>query len=191
MPEYFSIMLDVRGREALVVGDSHVAVEKAAALSDAGAHVRLLSGWPTGGDVREAFVIVAVTNDVALIDFLRTTMGPNQLLNVMDRPEACNFVFTSVLRRGPLTISVSTNGTAPAMARLVRQRIEADFGPEWETFMHVAATARAELCARRVPWRDRVEFFAALMQSDVLVALADGDVGAAQRRVGDLMHATR
>jgi precorrin-2 dehydrogenase/sirohydrochlorin ferrochelatase len=72
--------------------------------------------------------------------------GAGILTNVEDEPEACDFHSPSVLRRGDLTIAVSTNGQSPGLAALVRRRLENQFGPEWSDRL-------AELAALRQGWR--------------------------------------
>jgi precorrin-2 dehydrogenase/sirohydrochlorin ferrochelatase len=51
-----------------------------------------------------------------------------------------------VLRRGALTVAVSTEGKSPGLAALVRRDLERHFGPEW-------ATRVAEMARLRTGWR--------------------------------------
>ena len=53
------------------------------------------------------------------------------LVNVEDRPELCDLHLPAVLRRGDLTLAISTNGRAPGVAGLLRRHLERLFGPEW------------------------------------------------------------
>ncbi len=95
MPKYYPVMLDVRGRLAIVVGGDRVAAEKAAALSASGAHVSVIH--PTfcdellrqaeyqrvtllrkayePGDLAGAFVVVAATNDAQLVEIYEKTVS--------------------------------------------------------------------------------------------------------------------
>lgn len=45
-------------------------------------------------------------------------------VNVVDDPELCSFIFPSVVKRGDLTIGISTGGTSPAYAQLLRKTLE-------------------------------------------------------------------
>jgi precorrin-2 dehydrogenase/sirohydrochlorin ferrochelatase len=65
------------------------------------------------------------------------------LVNVEDMPELCNFHVPAIVRRGDLALTVSTNGKAPALSRLLREKLEQVFGPEWELRTSAVATARA------------------------------------------------
>jgi siroheme synthase-like protein len=74
----------------------------------------------------------------------------------------------AVVRRGPLTLTVSTSGRAPALSRYVRERLEAEYGPEWGEVASLMGELRtdervravlqgAEASERRRRWRAAVE----------------------------------
>lgn len=65
------------------------------------------------------------------------------LVNVEDVPELCNFHVPAIVRRGDLALTVSTNGKAPGLSRLLREKLEQVFGPEWEARTDKVAVARA------------------------------------------------
>jgi precorrin-2 dehydrogenase/sirohydrochlorin ferrochelatase len=70
------------------------------------------------------------------------------LINVEDQPQLCDFHVPASVRRGDLLLTVSTGGRSPGLARLLREKIEQRFGPEW--------TGRIEEIAReRSNWRAR------------------------------------
>ena len=145
MPNYYPIMLDIRGRQAIVIGGDRIAAEKATALVASGAQVTILSpnlGTEVialhkqhgvalrqkayePGDLAGAFVVVAATNDQELIDAIWTeTQQHGQLVNIVDVPARCSFIIPSILRRDQLTIAVSTEGASPSLAKRIRQRLE-------------------------------------------------------------------
>ena len=74
----------------------------------------------------------------------------------------CDFVLPSVLRRGPVTVAVSTGGASPIMARLLREEIEALLPEDCAALTEVVADARRVLRARGVSvgadrWRRAVD----------------------------------
>jgi len=72
----------------------------------------------------------------------QTARRSRVLVNVVDRPEQCDFILPSVLRRGELQIAVSTGGRSPALAREIRRRLESLFGPEYAELIARAGDAR-------------------------------------------------
>ncbi len=65
------------------------------------------------------------------------------LVNVEDVPDLCNFHVPAIVRRGDMALTVSTNGKAPGLSRLLREKLEQVFGPEWERRTDDVARARA------------------------------------------------
>lgn len=64
------------------------------------------------------------------------------LVNVEDVVELCDVHLPALVRRGDLTIAVSTAGRSPALARRLRRHLEAEFGPEWTDRLRELAEAR-------------------------------------------------
>ena len=198
MPSYYPILLDIRDRLAVVIGGDRIAAEKAVALAASGAHVTVLApsfcdelhalaGDSDGdvslcakayapGDLAGAFVVVASTRDPEEIAAIRAeTRQRNQLLNVVDVPAACDYIVPSILRRGQLTIAVSTEGASPSLAKRIRQRLEAQFPPTYAAYLRLAAAARQELRAAGVAYDRRDDFFATYDTSGVLALLDAGN----------------
>jgi len=196
MPNYYPLMLDVRGRRAIVIGGDRVAAEKATALSASGAHVSMLSQefctellamaeqkqvtlWHKAyapGDLAGAFVVIAATNDPQLIQAIwAETQERGQLVNIVDVPEYCSFILPSVLRREQLTIAVSTEGASPSLAKRIRQSLEELFPPAYGTYIRLAALVRAYLRKNGISYDQRDEFFSDFFASDVLGRLEQGD----------------
>jgi len=152
VPDYFPAFLDLRGRRCLVVGGGEVGERRVRALLECGARVTVVSPAVTPGlaalaasgrvvnrarsirqsDLRGCALAVAATGD-PLVDGAVAEMARRWrvLVNVVDRPEHCDFILPSVLRRGELQIAVSTGGRSPALAREIRRRLEGLFGPEY------------------------------------------------------------
>jgi precorrin-2 dehydrogenase / sirohydrochlorin ferrochelatase len=196
MPNYFPLMLDVRDRQAIVIGGDRKAAEKAAALAASGARVSVLSREFCDellaqakqkrvtlrrkayepGDLAGAFVVIAATNDPQLVQTIwAETQERGQLVNIVDVPEYCSFIVPSVLRREQLTITVSTEGASPGLAKRIRHSLEELFPPAYGTFVRLAALARAYLRKNGVSYASRDDFFSDFFTSDVLARLVEGD----------------
>jgi siroheme synthase-like protein len=163
---YYPVSLDVDGKRCVIVGGGDVALRKVRSLLEHGALVQVISpelcaGLQelsdsgrimalerpyAGGDAAGAFVVVAATDD---IDINRKVAAEAErrgiLVNVVDMPNLSNFIVPSHLRRGDLSIAVSTGGASPALARRIRERLESDFGEDYEKLLSLAGQARAEL----------------------------------------------
>jgi siroheme synthase (precorrin-2 oxidase/ferrochelatase) len=125
------LSLDVAGRPVLVVGEGEAAERKAALMIDAGAIVTRISAhdYQPGEARRHRLVIVAgdrASNGTVFAD----AEACGVWCNAADDPEHCSFLFPSVLRRGPVTVSVSTGGASPALAAWLRRQLEESVGPE-------------------------------------------------------------
>jgi siroheme synthase-like protein len=69
-------------------------------------------------------------------------------VNAADDPAHCDFILPSVLRRGALTVAVSTGGASPALARVVREELEACLPAGYAALADIAGDVRRSLRAR-------------------------------------------
>jgi siroheme synthase-like protein len=151
MPRH-PIFLDLRDQPAVVFGGGDVAARKIAGLIEAGARVTVVSPeivetirhWAEAGrvrleqrryqagDLRGARLAYAATGDDAANRALRDEADRERVwLNVADEPALCDFFAPAVVRRGALTVAISTNGASPALAARLREKLEADLGEEY------------------------------------------------------------
>src|SRR6478752_5032404 len=130
----YPIFLDLSGKKCLVIGDGHEIAGKVRALVDAAAKVTYVNpraapaiealatagliSWARRGfephDLDDCFL--AITDGDNNAEIFRLAEERRVLMNAVDDPEHCRFSFGSVHRQGDLTISISTNGVAPALA---------------------------------------------------------------------------
>jgi uroporphyrin-III C-methyltransferase / precorrin-2 dehydrogenase / sirohydrochlorin ferrochelatase len=69
---------------------------------------------------------VAATPDRATNEqIFRDATGLSILVNVVDTPHLCTFIFPSIVDRDPLLIAISSSGRSPVLARILRRQIEA------------------------------------------------------------------
>lgn len=164
----FPVMLDLRGRKALVVGSDADAVARVERLVQAGASVRVLvAGEPPealctlaeeGGvhierraaraeDVDGMAVTFVATSEEAQAPALHArAVETGRLLCTVDRPELCTFINPAVVTAGPLSLAVSTGGASPALARRIREDLSSLFGdPRFVAWLSALAEERASL----------------------------------------------
>ena len=143
--ELYPVFLNLKNRSCLVVGGGEVASRKVAGLLRAGAKVRVVSPeissqlrslrrnkkvqWKkkpfSAADIHGQRLVVAATNhrsvNLSVAKVCRMKKIP---VNVVDRPELCDFQVPSVIRRGALTLAISTGGASPALAKTIRLFLE-------------------------------------------------------------------
>src|SRR5262245_33629284 len=142
---YFPTFFDLKGKAVLVVGATPVALERVRLALAAGATVRVFAeelsaegrllvaspgvAWLPGVPAREDFERAALVfiagadceKDRAAAEVARAAGVP---VNVADQPDVSDFIMPAIIRRGDVAIGISTGGASPALARLVRERIE-------------------------------------------------------------------
>lgn len=164
-PSPYPVVLDLRGRRALVVGGGPVAARKVAGLLAAGAVVTVVAPdavaeiaedpdvrWhPRAyrrGEVASYRIAITATDDPAVNrQVARDGEAANVFVNSADDPANCAFILPSVVTRGDLQISVSTNGRSPAMARWARRRLEELFTDVHARTLDLLSDVRDELRA--------------------------------------------
>lgn len=198
----YPVNLDVAGRDCLVVGGGGVGARKARGLADCGAAVTVISptaapslralaedgkiAWSErsyrSGDMNGRFLVFAAAGDAAVnAQVVADARRAGVLCNAADRPSEGDFTLPAVLRRGALTLAVSTGGASPALSRRIRMTLEETFGPEYETALTILGAARARLLAREHDPDGHRDQFRALLDNGLLALLRDGRNGAADR----------
>ena len=141
---YYPINLDIQNRGVLVVGGGGVGTRKVKTLLDCGARVTVVSrevsaklqALAASGeinleqrsyrseDLTGMFLVIGATNEMKLNRKISNDAEQlNTLCNIADRPEVCNFILPSIVRRDDLVITISTSGKSPAMAKKLRKAL--------------------------------------------------------------------
>lgn len=195
----FPLLQRLSGEKVVVIGGGTVAERKVHALLDCGACITAIAPSLTpsltqlvargamahlarpyrAGDLTGAALAFVATGNPgvsrAAAEEARELRIP---VNVVDQPELCTFVVPAVVRRGRLTIAVSTAGASPAWARRIKERLAEVFGEEYERLFEALAVVRRrcqERLADPVARRQALERLA----DDSLIELArscDGEV---------------
>ena len=101
------------------------------------------------------------------------------LCNSVDDPERCRFTFGSVHRRGDLTIAISTNGWAPAVAVRLKEKLQHEIGAEYEALLQMLKQVRPEITSRIREFGARRALWYRIVDSELLQLLRQGQDEAA------------
>ena len=180
---YYPVFLDLAGQLCIVLGDGKFAVEKAAALREAGANVRTIASRDyRTGVLAGARLVVDASEDVEINrQSWDEAEAAGILINVVDRPAQCRFIAPAIVRRDPLLIAISTEGESPFLASTVRAQIERWLGAEWGPFVSLVGGVRRRLREARVPLSKQTRVYRQLLNSDVRTLLALGRTAEANR----------
>lgn len=188
----------IAGRSVVIVGGGNEAAQKirllaetsaeivvfAAALGqEAGAELIAAGGewrgnWPNPSDISDAALIFAATgaeeSDAEICALARKAGVP---VNVVDRPDLCDFYTPAIINRAPLSVAVCSEGVAPVLSRHVRARIEALLAPSFGDLAGLAKRLRqrvsesiATLAGRRRFW---ARFFSGSIAEKVFAGRGD------------------
>lgn len=111
----------------------------------------------------------------------------NILVNVMDDIPHANFAFGSIVKQGPLTISISTGGAAPALAVRLRQRFEKEFGREYGEFLEFMQSLRKPMKKHIHDFDTRKKLWYELIDSDILTLFRERKVEEAYNRTKEIL----
>ena len=115
------------------------------------------------------------------------TRGRNILVNTLDNVPHCDFIAPAIVRRGDLTVAISTGGKAPVMAVRLRQKLEKELGPEHARFLELAGLLRAPLARLWPDFETRRALWYRLIDSDVIHLLRRGNESAALARIKEIL----
>ena len=199
----YPVNLRVRGHRCLVVGGGQVALNKVDGLLEAGAVVDVIAPDAVpelddrpgvtvhrrpyrSGDVEGYRLAVAATGCQEVnAEVFRDSEAAGVWVNSADDPDNCSFTLPSKLRRGPLMITCSTGGHSPALSRWLRQRLEAEIGPEYETLLCLLSEARERIRAAGMHTEDRA--WQDVLDSGMLELIRSGETGRAKAMIDQLV----
>jgi precorrin-2 dehydrogenase/sirohydrochlorin ferrochelatase len=126
-------------------------------------------------DLNGTFLVIGATDDENLNQQISNDAAQsNTLCNIADRPEACNFILPSIVRRGDLVITISTSGKSPALAKQLRQKLETQFGQEYAEFLLLMGAIRKKLLGQDHEPEAHKDLFNKLIDSDLIQLMQSG-----------------
>ncbi|KGG79930.1 hypothetical protein Y919_09160 [Caloranaerobacter azorensis H53214] len=166
MGNYYPIMLDVNGKICKVIGGGKVAERKVNSLLEYGCIIEVISPFFTQkleeyaleglisikrrryiyGDLEGSFLVFAATNDNKVNnECLRECKEKNILINIANRRDMCDFIVPSKIKRGDLSITISTNGKSPALSKKIRRELEKLYPEEYSEYVNLLGEIREKV----------------------------------------------
>lgn len=181
--DYFPIFVELKGHSCLVVGGGEIAARKISLLLRAGARVTVIAKTVSHhvsdlanhyplvilekafqvADVSKEFrlVVSATDHHETNVQVANAANALGVLVNVVDNPDLCSFIFPAIIDRSPIIAAVSSGGAAPVLARLLRAKIETVIPPAYGRLAQLAEKFRDKVkqhfsdpAQRRIFWED-------------------------------------
>lgn len=198
----YPINLILDDKQCLILGGGPVAAQKAQGLLEAGAAITVLSpslcpslqeladrGAVTwlkklyeDGDESSFYLIICASGDSETNSACaEAALGQHKLVNVCDAPSESNWITPSVIRRGDIVCSVSSNGKSPAFTRWMRQHLERQITPAWNQWLDRLAIIRNEVRSQISSSRDRQEFWRSALTDELMEQALGGQMEEAEQ----------
>lgn len=179
LPVFFALT----ARRVVIAGGSAAAAWKVELMIAAGAHVELCSpaigeemqavvaaspsaqmtwhrrDWRADDLVGAALAVAACESDDDAARFAAAARAAGVPVNVIDKPDHCDFSFGSIVNRSPLVVGISTDGAAPVFAQAVRAKIEAVLPHGFAAWAAAARAWRARLKETGLSFAGRRKFW--------------------------------
>ena len=180
---YYPVFIELKGRACLVIGGGREAQRKVEGLLAGEGTVTVISPTLTDdlrrmlgegritwiereyreGDV-EGYEVVMVATDDGKVNAQVSAEGKRRRVwvNAADDPPNCDFILPAVIRKGLITVAASTSGASPALARRLREELEAYLTDEMPALAELLKEVRIELRARKIHpdaevWQDAID----------------------------------
>jgi len=189
MAHLYPINLRLEGRKCLMIGGGAVAERKAATLMEYEADIHIISpmvtdqirAWAAERKVlwqpevfqshhlQGAYLVFIATDDQVQNKTIAALCRQEGILvNAVDDPPNCDFFVPSILRRGSLSVAVSTEGQSPLLAAKLRRELEKTIDLEYEEWVEILGVVRERLKQVEPDIEVRKKILAAIVYSDLL-----------------------
>jgi len=202
---YYPVFLNLHEKDCLVVGGGNVAARKVLSLLDCGARVRLVSPvllshklvelvkekkvkyLPKSydsSDIEKVFLVISATdNENINRQVAEDCFKAGKLVNVVDNPKKCNFFVPALVRRGSLSIAVSTGGKSPLLAAKISKRLEKEFLPAYGEILELLGKIREKVIDNIADPEKRKIIFNNILDGDTMELLENNLFEEAKERI--------
>jgi sulfate adenylyltransferase len=166
-PSLLPLFLKLEGRSVVIVGGGRLAATKAHGLIKAGARLTIVAPEIRPdlrsldaafiqrcfgpADLEGAWLVVAAATPEVNREVAKAAEAQRIWVNGVDDPESATAFAGGVLRRGPITIALSTGGESPALVRLLREAFDSLLPDDIVRWIEESRTQRRQWRAEGVP----------------------------------------
>ena len=146
------LFVNLRGKNVVLIGEGAAADAKRRLIERAGGIC--VADCPADNSSCAGIAYIALDEEAEAIANANRLRAKGMLVNVIDRPELCDFTTPAIVDRAPVLIAVGTTGASAGMAKAIRQRIEALLPQNLGVLASAVLAARDAIKAR---WSDAPE----------------------------------
>jgi uroporphyrin-III C-methyltransferase/precorrin-2 dehydrogenase/sirohydrochlorin ferrochelatase len=206
--QYLPLFVKLTDKPVLIVGGGSVALRKAGTLLSAGAKLYVVSpefatefiDWQREGKAElikgyfepalldgKLLVIAATDNDSVNAAVFDAATERNMLVNTVDDQPKCGFIFPSIIDRNPIIIAISSFGTAPVLARRLREKLETILPQHLGPLAQLVGRFRGQVKAKINGFAARRQFWEKVFNSDVVRDVQANQLPEAEQRLAELL----
>ena len=194
----------------MVVGGGEVALRKIRLMISAGAKITVIApkicvslerefGTQlnhiarefSSSDIEGFRLVTAATNDVAVNKLVsEISQSKNIPVNVVDQPELCSFITPSIVDRSPVVIAISTGGSAPVLARMLRSKLESFVPASYGRLASSMKSIRSQVKSRFKNESDRRQFWERVVDGPIAENYFAGKDAAAEKLLREALKET-
>lgn len=200
---FFPIFVNLQNKKCIVIGGGTVAERKLEQLLQYNAEITVISPEVTSnieklaesnlltwikkqyqnGDLNGASLVFATAdNDAVNHEASREASAAGALINVADDPDECDFIYPSIIKRGDLTIAISTGGKSPALCKKIRVQLQEVIGPEYEKYTELASDLRATV-KKKLGSTEKTDAFEKFFAANILELISEDKIEEAKGRL--------
>lgn len=182
----FPAFFPLAGRTVVIAGAGEAADAKARLFEGSPARLVRLEGEAAflSGSYRDASLVFVASADPKFADAaVRAARAAGAPVNVVDRPDACDFTTPAIIDRGEVVCAIGTGGAAPMVATLLRQDLEARLPPGLGRIARLLRELQAQIRARFPVLHERRAFIRSQLAGVAARTALDGDMEAARERL--------
>ena len=209
--QYFPIFTKLDNKPVLIVGGGEVALRKATAMLKASAKLTLIAPEfctqleslaqaqeitliraEFNAEQLKGFMLVIAATDSETVNAQVQTAADEQniFVNVVDDQPKCSFIFPSIVDRSPVTIAISSAGTAPVLARRLREKLETLIPQHIGPLANLVGRFRSQVKQRFSHFADRRQFWEQVFDSNVVSEVQKGNEEQAYTQLQQMLNDT-